>query len=625
MDYNKKYINIVMVGHVDHGKSTIIGRLLAETNSLPEGKLEQVRKNCEKNSKPFEFAFLLDALKDEQSQGITIDTSRVFFKNNSKNYIIMDAPGHTEFIKNMVTGASRADGAFLVVDANEGVKENTKRHAVLLSLLGVSQIKVLINKMDLIDYSLDKFNHIVSQLKDFLKELDIEACDYIPLSGFLGDNIIDLSPNMPWYNEKTLLESIDTFISKEINTESICRMVLQDVYKFTKNNDSRRIIAGKILSGTLKVGDTITFYPSYKTCKVKTIEEFNSQGKFKASKGESVGITIDNEFYLGRGEIVSSSESLPPKVSDRIKVKLFWLGKKPMDIEKEYVFKIGTAKVTATIEEVQHIINSSNLQKSTGKVIGTNEVALCTLKLSKEIAFDLVHTLSDTSRFVILDNYNIFGGGIILEELPSTDTILKEESTNSKNIYWSKGTVSYYDRCSKINQRGVVIWFTGLPSSGKSTLTIELEKELLYQGKHVYRLDGDNLRHGLSYDLGFSLEDRNENIRRIAEVANLFRDAGIITLVSNISPLEANRELAKKIIGCNNFILVFVKASLESCIERDVKGLYKKALGGEIKEFTGVSSLFEEPISPYMVIDTDKLSVEESVRIILENINFELS
>lgn len=616
-------MNIVIVGHVDHGKSTIIGRLLADTDSLPIGKLEQVREKCRRNSKPFEYAFLLDALKDEQEQGITIDSARCFFKTEKRKYILIDAPGHIEFLKNMVTGAARAEAALLVIDANEGIKENSKRHGYLLSMLGIKQLCVLVNKMDLVGYDKNKYDAIVKEYSEFLAKINVIPSHFIPVSGFKGENILNRSENMNWYTKNTLLEALDSFISEKSPNDKPFRMPVQGVYKFTSEGDDRRIVAGTVETGTLNVGDEVCFYPSMKKSKIKTIEVFNAEKTNNVSAGCAAGFTLDEQIYVKRGDLVTIVGQKEPKVTSRIKVNLFWLGKSVLEQNKEYYLKLGTAKVIAKVEKILKVLNASSLDSKTAEKIERNEVAECILTLNKEIALDLSTEIANTGRFVIIDNYNIAGGGIALETLENKEILHRENNIiigEKKNLVWSNGKVEYEDRCKLINQKGLVIWLTGLSGSGKSTIAIELEKKLTQIGKLTYRLDGDNIRLGLCSDLGFSENDRNENIRRITEVAKLFKDSGIITIVSFISPLKSMRELAREKIGNDAFFEVYVKADLETCIKRDPKGMYKKALAGEIKEFTGISAAYERPENPEIVIDTEQLTLEESVLVIIEEI-----
>ena len=564
----KEDMSIVVVGHVDHGKSTLIGRLLADTHSLPQGKLEQIKEKCKRNARPFEYAFLLDALKDEQEQGITIDIARCFFKTSKRNYIILDAPGHVEFVKNMITGASRAEAAILVIDADEGIKENSTRHGYMLSLLGINQVIIAINKMDLVQYDLKKFEQIKKDYLNFLKTINIKPCDVIPVSSIQGDNIVSKSPNMKWYKGDTIIDALEKLQCEKPKNDQSFRMPVQAVYKFTENGDKRRIIAGTISTGKIQPNTNIVFYPSGKRSVIKTIETFPEKNKTEANAGEAIGFTLKNEIYIKRGELMTIESEDRPFVSDTIKVNLFWLGKNRMEKNRKYFLKIETEKVEISIKEIIKIMDSSDLKNKNQNYIKTNDVAECILALDRPIAFDTVNQFAETSRFVIIDEYEISGGGIILND--ATESVLKRDKTTSKNV------VTYKDRCDLLNQKGIVIWLTGLSGAGKTTIANNLEKELYSKGIATYVLDGDNIRDGINKDLGFSASDREENIRRVAEIAKLFANAGIVTIVACITPFETMRENCKKIIGSNNIIQVFVKADIEICRKRDPKGLYKK-------------------------------------------------
>ena len=412
-------MSVVFVGHVDHGKSTVIGRLLADTDSLPDGKLEQVRLECKRNASPFEYAYLIDALKDERAQSITIDAARVFFKSQKRNYIIIDAPGHIEFIRNMVTGASRAEAAILVIDAHEGVMENSRRHGYLLWMLGIKQIVVLVNKMDLVDYGQDVFESVTREYSAFLNEIGMQPLTYIPVSGREGDNIAHISENMPWYAGDTVLTALDRFQKAASLEDKPFRMPVQDVYKFTSFGDDRRIVAGTIVSGQMKVGDEVIFYPSTKRSKVKTMEGFSGAPTDSVTSGEAVGFTLNEQIYIQRGEVAALAQEAPPQVSSRLRVSLFWLGKKAMLPKKQYILKLGMARVKVQIEEILRVIDASDVTISAQKDrIELHDVAECILSLHWAIAFDLSESMTDTGRFVIVDDYEICGGGIVLEALP---------------------------------------------------------------------------------------------------------------------------------------------------------------------------------------------------------------
>ena len=547
----KEQMNIVIVGHVDHGKSTIIGRMLADTHSLPEGKLEQVKESCRLNSKPFEYAFLLDALKDEQSQGITIDAARVFFQTPRRHYIIIDAPGHIEFLKNMITGASRAEAALLVIDAKEGVRENSRRHGYMLSMLGIKQVAVLVNKMDLVDYSRKVFDDIVSEYKEFLKKIDIEAQLFIPVSGREGDNIVDLSPKTPWYKQQTVLQILDEFEKEPPPLKKPFRMPVQDVYKFTQQNDDRRIIAGTIDSGVIRVGDEVVFYPSGKKSTVKTIEAFNKPPQQQASAGEATGFTLSEQIYVSRGEMAALSHEMPPKVTTRFKVSLFWLGNEPLLPKKEYLLKIGTAKVNMRVEEITRVIDASNLDNSKKRAVERHDVAECVVKVSKAIAFDLAEDFAISSRFVIVDNYEIRGGGIIREAIDDKQAWVRDKVL-LRNYKWESSQIPVERRAEKYNQKSTLLLISGEKNSGKKTLAKALEKQLFADGKVVYFLGIGNILYGVDADIKHSTGangKRAEHIRRLGEVAYILLDAGMILIVTAVELTQDDLELLKTIIN----------------------------------------------------------------------------
>ncbi len=606
---NRQDIRIVVAGHVDHGKSTVIGRLLADIGALPQGKLEQIQERCRRSAKPFEYAFLLDALKDEQAQGVTIDSARCFFRTQKRDYILIDAPGHTEFIKNMVTGASRAEAAVIVIDAAEGIRDNSKRHGIYLSLLGMKQVCVLINKMDLVEFKEERFNEIARSYADYLSTINMEALCFIPVSGFNGDNIVYQSEKMKWYKGRTLFGMLEAFDTEASLYNYPFRMPVQDVYKFTENGDQRRIIAGTVEAGYIKVGDEIVFYPSGKSSCVKSIESFNTEQKEVITAGYATGFTLEEQIYIKKGELAVRHDEAKPLVGSRFRVTLFWLSKRPVREGNDYLFKLGETKTGVRIEKIFSVMDATDAVFKSGQQINNYEIAQCVLTLEQDIAFDTSDAYPTAGRFVLVEDYNIAGGGLILEKL---------QPPEPKKLFPSIGKVTYDERCRLMGQRGIVLWLTGLSGAGKSTIAIELERELYKRGKFAYRLDGDNLRDGLNSDLGFSLADRTENIRRVSETAKLFRDSGMLVLVSFISPLRSMREMAKQIIGEENFVEIYVKAQLSTCIERDTKGLYQKAIDGKIKNFTGISSPYEEPDCPDIVLDTDNNSVEECVNLVLE-------
>jgi bifunctional enzyme CysN/CysC len=538
-------MNIVIVGHVDHGKSTVIGRLLADTQSLPEGKLEQVRAQCELNSKPFEYAFLLDALKDEQAQGITIDAARVFFKSRQRHYLILDAPGHIEFLKNMITGAARAEAALLVIDAAEGVQENSRRHGYMVSLLGLRQLAVVVNKMDLVNWDRAVYERIVREYGAFLDQVGIKPSAFIPVSGRGGDNIADRSANLPWYNGPTVLDALDAFHTEPQPVERSFRMPVQDVYKFTKQGDDRRIVAGTIDSGALTVGDTVVFYPSGKKSRVKTIEAFNRPTQTRAVAGAQVGFTLQEQIYITRGELAALEHEPRPQVTTRLRVSLFWLGKDPMVKRKEYLLKLGTARVTVRLEEILRVMDASTLGATEqGAAVQRHDVAECVLKLDRAIACDLAEDVASTSRFVIVDDYEIRGGGIVREALSDRQASVRDR-VMLRNYKCEPSISQPERRAEKYNQKAALILVTGEHEHDRTGVAKALEDRLFDDGKVVYFLGIGNVLYGVDADIERKQENRLEHMRRLAEVANLMLDAGIILVVAAAELTQDDLEVIK--------------------------------------------------------------------------------
>ncbi len=545
----KEDMNIVIVGHVDHGKSTLMGRLLADTGSLPEGKLEQVKETCRRNSKPFEYAFLLDALKDEQSQGITIDTARCFFKTEKRDYIILDAPGHIEFLKNMITGASRAQAALLMIDAKEGVQENSRRHAYMLSMLGIQQIAVVINKMDLVDYSQEVYEKVKKEYLEFLKQINITPKFVLPVSSFQGDNIVKQSDKMPWYDGMCILEVLDAFECEEEHDKQPFRMPVQDVYKFTRNGDDRRIVAGTIETGRIRAGQEVIFYPSGKKSHINKIESFNTDPIQEGKPGMAIGFTMKEQIYITRGEMMAIAGEPQPKTASRISANIFWLGKKDFVPGRLYYLKIGGEKVKVEVEEVKGVIDSSNLSSTdTKQAVEKHEVAEVILKTDKPIAFDTVRESAGTSRFVIVDNYEIAGGGIITEALEDEESEIRS-SAMLRNYKWETGEISLESRIEHYAQRPELIVLTGEKNTGKKDLAKALEKSLLDSGRYVYYMGIVSYLYGVGADTkSGGEEDHKEQIRRFAEVANLMLDAGMILIITATRLTESDRKIMKAVI-----------------------------------------------------------------------------
>jgi bifunctional enzyme CysN/CysC len=527
----REKMDIVIVGHVDHGKSTVIGRLLADTNSLPEGKLEAIQERCRRESKQFEYAFLLDALKDEQSQGITIDSARCFFNTKKRDYTIIDAPGHIEFLKNMISGAARAEAAVLVIDAKEGVRENSKRHGYMLSMLGIKQIIVCINKMDLVDYDEKTYEKIKKEYTQFLKEIGVLAKKFIPVSALAGENIAISSEKMAWFKGDTILSSLDSFEKEKDLSEKPFRMPVQQVYKFTRDGDSRRIIAGRVVSGKIKPGEPVVFLPSNKRTKIKSIEGFNeSEGMLKEKhEGQSTGFTLEEEIYVNRGDIMCREEDKLPNVSTMMKVSIFWMAKSPLVMDKEYKIKLGTASSLFKVKEITKVLDASNLKNEKKEKVDRHEVAEVILQLRNAMAFDTSIDIQDTSRFVIVDDYEISGGGIITEPIQDNlDNIREKVFEREKK--WYKGEITQMERALRYGQKPQFILITGKTGLDKKSIAMEIEKRLFSEGRKVYYLGIGNILRGLGADI--TKEKKDEHLRRLSEVSHILLDAGLIVITT---------------------------------------------------------------------------------------------
>lgn len=605
-------LKIVIVGHVDHGKSTLVGRLLHETNSLPDGKVETLRQVCERRGMPFEWAFVMDALQAERDQGITIDVSQIPFKTERRPYVIIDAPGHKEFLKNMVTGAASADAAVLVIDAIEGVQEQSRRHGYLLHLLGLRQLAVVVNKMDAVDFSHARFDEVSAEIRGYLAEIGVTPTQIIPIAARHGDNIVTRSANTPWYQGPTVVEALDGFASATQSTDLPLRFPVQDVYKL----DHRRIIAGRVESGRLKVGDRLLFSPSGKTARVSSIEAWSvPKQPTLAEAGQSIGVTLDEQIFIERGQIASLLEDAPVSATV-FRARIFWLGRAPLVAGRRYKLKLATAEHLIEVEKVERVIDVTDLASVANEVVERNAVAEVILRARSPLALDAFVDNPRTGRFVLVDGYDIVGGGVV-----SADGLELRcaPSHVASDITAVSHKVTPLARQQANRHKAGIVWLTGLSGSGKSTIAMEVERRLFQRGWQAFVLDGDNIRHGLNSDLGFNPEDRAENIRRIGEVANLFVQAGMIVITAFISPYRSDRDRVRA-INPQVFNEVYLKADVEECERRDPKGLYAKARQGGIPEFTGISAPYEEPIRPELVIDTKALTVDEAVEAVLRHI-----
>jgi bifunctional enzyme CysN/CysC len=532
----REQMNIVVIGHVDHGKSTIIGRLLADTGSLPQGRLEQVREQCRRNARPFEYAFLLDALKDEQAQGITIDSARCFFRSAKREYILIDAPGHIEFLKNMISGAARAEAGLLVIDAKEGVRENSRRHGYMMSMLGVRQMAVCVNKMDLVDYDQAVFEAIRVEYSEFLGHVGIEPKDFIAVSGREGDNVASPSPRTPWYTGPSVLGMLDSFEKAPTRTDKPLRMPVQDIYKFTAVGDDRRIIAGRIETGTVRVGDKVVFLPSGKRSHVASIEEFNAPASDQAVAGQSTGVTLTEQIYIRSGEMMCKGGQPPARSSTRLRVNLFWISPQPMVKGKRYQMKLAGTRTAAWLTEVVTVLDASKLTTEVNKDrVERHDVAECVIETLKPVACDPVSEIPQTGRLVIIDNYEIAGGGVVLEAEVATDTLVQKHVQHREQA-WDRTRITSGMRGGRYGQRSALVLLCGPVGVGKIDLAKAVEEYLFNNGRMVYYLGVSNALLGIDADLAASGQ-REEYLRRLGEVSHLFTDAGLI-LITTVSDLD---------------------------------------------------------------------------------------
>ena len=600
---NTEIPKVVIVGHVDHGKSSLIGRLMHDLDEVPTGKYEELKTVSEKRGMEFEYAFLLDALQAERDQGITIDTTQIFFKTKKRKYVFIDAPGHKEFIRNMITGASSADIAILIIDAHEGLKEQTKKHAYLLKLLGLDNVICLFNKMDKINYEEKKFLKVEKELRQFTDNIGVSVTALVPVSAKYGENIIKKSQKLSWYNGQPFCEILDSYNIKKGLDDLPLRLPIQDIYKV----DDKRVIVGRIETGELKLNDELFFLPSNEIVKLKSFEAWPEKKK-KYVSGDNVGLTIENQIFIDKGNLISHVKSRP-KIMNTFEANLFWLSEKNLKIDKQYLMKINTGEYNIFISKVSKVIDTNTLSSKISSLSPEkNDVCEVVIHSSQLIPMDDFKDNQKTGRFCILDEEKIIAGGIVnLQNFPD-----QKDTIQTKNIKPVSFSVTEIDRALRYNHRSAIIWMTGLSGSGKSTIAKEIEKKLFLKNYNVFVLDGDNLRMGINRGLGFSSEDRKENIRRTAEVARLLAQAGFIVIVSLISPYISERKKARD-IRPEIFKEIFIKASIDECKKRDVKGLYSKAASGEIKNFTGISSPYEDPKNPDLILNTDKESIEESV------------
>lgn len=596
-------MRVAVAGHVDHGKSTVIGRLLNDTGQVREDRLSKIRALCDNSGRRFEFAFLLDALEEEQQQGITIDVTEVPWKFGGREFTIIDTPGHREFLKNMVGGASRADAAVLVIDVQEGLKVQFQRQVAVMGLLGIPKILVLLNKMDLVDWSQAEYDRRRLEIERLFSQAALPVPQVIPAGAWLGVNLLSPAAEMPWYRGPTLAQALSDLPPAQDRRELDMRFPLQDVYKF----DDRRIYAGRVEAGILRVGDKIRFLPSGRESRIKTIESHGEPPRLTAAPGDAIGITLEDPLFLERGELGFYPQQ-PPRVSRVITADLFWLAPNPLKAGSKYAFRCNNSDLFAQVEAIESVLDPETLTRKSGSALESGSMGRIRLSLDKPLAHDFFRENEATGRFVLIEDHRVAGGGRILTD---------HRAYLSKEI----SKVTPQERAARAGHPGLVLWMTGLSGAGKSTIARELERRLFDMNTQVFVLDGDNIRRGLNVDLGFSDVDRSENIRRVAEAAKLFTDAGMITVTAFVSPFAADRDRARQIIGSDRFVEIFVDCPIEVCEGRDPKALYARARQGEVTQFTGVTSRYEAPSAPDVHIATHQISPSEAVTKILRYLN----
>jgi bifunctional enzyme CysN/CysC len=585
---------------VDDGKSTLIGRLLYESKMLFEDQLAALEADSKKvgtRGGDIDYALLLDGLAAEREQGITIDVAYRFFSTDRRKFIVADTPGHEQYTRNMVTGASTADLAIILIDARKGVLVQTRRHSYLVSLIGIRHVVVAVNKMDLVDYSQEVFDRIEAEYREFAERIGLRDITVIPISGVKGDNVVEKSAQTPWYQGPALMGLLETVeIDEQRLLQTPFRLPVQWV---NRPNLDFRGFAGTIAGGVIRPGQRIRVQPSGRESTVARIVSADGDLE-RAVAHQSITLTLAEEVDISRGDVISTVES-PAQVADQFEATLVWMSDQPMLRGRNYLMKIGAKTVTATVMPLKHKVNVNTLEQVAGTKLELNEIGVVDLALDRPIAFDPYQDNRDTGGFILIDrmSHNTVGAGMLRFAL-----------RRSSNVHWQAIDVNKQSHASNKGQKPCVLWFTGFSGAGKSTIANLVEKKLFALGRHTYLLDGDNVRHGLNKDLGFTEADRVENIRRVAEVAKLMVDAGLVVLTAFISPFRSERQSARALLEPGEFIEVFVDTPIGVAEQRDPKGLYKKARRGELKNFTGIDSPYEAPTSPEIRIDTTELTAQ---------------
>ncbi|MEY4393473.1 MAG: hypothetical protein RL595_722 [Planctomycetota bacterium] len=596
----KETLRFITCGSVDDGKSTLIGRLLYESKCIFDDQLKALETESKRygtQGEKIDFALLVDGLEAEREQGITIDVAYRFFSTDRRRYIVADTPGHEQYTRNMATGASTAQMAILLIDSRKGILPQTRRHHRIVTMMGIRHIVLAVNKMDLMNYEESVFKRIEADYRDFSKDANLTTLQAIPLAAVFGDNVLKRSDNMPWYKGPTLFDHMDTVDVREVSTREAFRLPVQWV---NRPNLNYRGFCGRIAEGRVKPGDPVRVLPSGRTTTVKSVDFFEDQLP-EAQAGASITLTLNDEVDVSRGDLISATDH-PPEVADQFQVKLLWLSEEPMVPGRSYWLKVHAKEVSATVMEIKYREDINTGSHLAAKVLNLNEIAVVTVSTTHPVVFEPYTANRALGGFILIDKLSCatVGAGMIEFAL-----------RRATNIHWQSLEVGKTQRALLKNQDPRCIWFTGLSGSGKSTVANQLEKRLHAEGRHTYMLDGDNIRHGLNRDLGFTEADRVENLRRVAEVAKLMVEAGLIVIVSFISPFRAERRAARDLFAPGEFIEVYVNTPIEECEKRDVKGLYAKARRGELKNFTGIDSPYEAPENAELVVDTSKKSPED--------------
>ncbi len=612
---HKTMLRFITCGSVDDGKSTLIGRLLYDSKMIFEDQLDALQSDSKKvgtQGQEIDFALLVDGLAAEREQGITIDVAYRFFNTEKRKFIVADCPGHEQYTRNMVTGASTADLAVILIDARKGVLVQTRRHSYLCHLIGIKNIVLAVNKMDLVDYSQEVFDKIVEEYGEFAREIGIESFTALPISGFKGDNITTLSDKTPWYKAPqyagiTLVEHLETVeVLSSVDADKPLRLPVQWV---NRPNLDFRGFSGLIATGSVKPGDKIRVLPSGKTSTITRVVTYDGDLQ-EAVAGQSVTVCFADEIDCSRGSVISVADN-PPQTADQFEATFVWMADEAMVPGRAYWLKVGTQMVSATVQEPKYEVNVNTMEKLAAKTLELNAIGVAELTTDKQIVFE-----------AYADNRTL-GGFILIDKMTNATVaagMIHFSLRRSQNVHWQAVDIDRKQHAGLKNQRPAVLWFTGLSGSGKSTIANLVEKKLHRMNRHTFLLDGDNVRHGLNKDLGFTEADRIENIRRVGEVSKLMTDAGLIVITAFISPFQADREMVRSMLPEGEFFEVFIDTPLKVAEARDVKGLYKKARAGELKNFTGIDSPYEAPRNPEIRVDTTLISPEDAANLIVDTL-----